>query len=132
MQVNLAYGERFGRVTFVGSDVRKHRYFDEDGLEHAGDRTFYKFKCDCGEKFEVMYVEWRGKRSTPDCGKCGLADRSEGRVTLIVAVKPDTAKKAKDTARGLGVGFSQWMRDCIQAGIDGRIIKGAVNGKDGD
>lgn len=123
MQKKLKEGDKFGRVRFDHQEYKHHVWFDDDGIENSGYRTFYHFTCDCGNTFSVMYLEWKGQRSTPDCGKCGLADRSEGRVNLIVAVRPDTAAKAKGTARAKGMMFSQWLRDCIQAGIDGRIVK---------
>lgn len=117
----LDIGSSFYRVKCIGIECRYMEIFDEDGVSQNVTRTFYIMQCDCGsEPFDIMKFNWKGQKHNPDCG-CGLADMSEGRVSLIVQVTPALAMKVKLESRKRGLKASQFIRSCMIAGVEGRI-----------
>lgn len=113
----LFEGARFGRVTVISRYEKEFTtYSSDDGMESTKWWLMYEFKCDCGAVFELKVDDWQGKKHTPDCG-CGIAEKSEGKKTLLVIVPASVAERVRIASRANGI--SQWLRDAITMKLDG-------------
>ncbi len=121
MKAVLQVGDRWAKMECIAIINKEHVWYD-GSFQSSAMRDFYIFQCDCGSKpVEVMVAIWKGKRSTPDCG-CGISNSDEGKKAVMVAMPVSMARQVELISRNSG-GVSQWVRDCIQAGLDGRIFK---------
>ena len=70
--------------------------------EGGGSETFsykaYVLQCECGKEFEVLDMEFKGKRATKDCG-CGLSREDNTHVVVTVTVPLPTHRLLKDYAQ---------------------------------
>lgn len=116
-------GERFGRVEVkeVLQDETWFR-FDTHGFEIESSEAVYEFRCDCGKQWKEAVRDFKGKRAAKDCG-CGIGYQVSASKLVTLLMPVDMLSKVKARAKQMHATDSQFMRDCILAGLEGRIKK---------
>lgn len=121
MRAEIEIGARFGslKVLSINRNADVERY-DGDGVTSTYSETVYEFACDCGKRVRVPAKDFKGKRAVRDCG-CGMGYRGVAKELITFHIESDTAGKVRAKAKGMGCTMAQYIRDCLQAGLDGRV-----------
>src|SRR5678809_617709 len=119
MKPKLEKFDHWACVTVKAVEIQEYYEYDEYGTTAECTGLCYVLQCDCGKRWTCPVNAWKGKRAIQDCG-CGKASTKDRKEALTLFMPATMADKARMTAQARGISLSQWVRDQIQRGIDGR------------